>query len=63
MTITLCSLEVQRYRLHKMNKANYDITSMKNNIYIYIYTKAASIEPDLEKVMHNKADDAVTVDK
>jgi len=44
-----------------MNKANYDITSMKNNIYIY--TKAASIEPDLEKVMHNKADDAVTVDK
>ena len=51
MTITLCSLEVQRYRLHKMNKANYDITSMKNNIR------------DLEKVIHNKADDAVTVDK
>jgi len=31
---------------------------MKNNIY-----KTASIEPHLEKVIHNKADDAVTVDK
>ena len=60
MTITLCSLKVQRYRLHKMNKANYDITSMKNNIYTY---KTASIEPGLEKVIHNKADDAVPVDK
>jgi hypothetical protein len=32
---------------------------MKNNIY-----KSSSIEPDLEKGRHNKADDdAVTVDK
>jgi hypothetical protein len=36
---------------------------MKNNIYKSSSIKAASIEPDLEKVMHNKADDAVTVDK